>query len=184
MGIEVVLQQILDQAAQEEQQILRQSQAERDAILSQAEGQADELRSRRLAETRTLVEALRREMTSASEFAARRKLLIARRELTEDFHARLLNSLSTLPKAENEILLAVLVKAAQRALPKGTVHARPADLALLTAAGYTRGREQSGAGGFQVESPDATVLLDDRFETLLENHWKDVLNASRKLFEV
>lgn len=182
MSLETVLEEILAQGAREEQAILSQAEAERSRLVGEAEGQADELRSRKLAETLTRVEALRREILSASEFEVRRRLLIARRELMEDFHQRVLQTLGQLPKSENDAILEILLERGKETLPRGRVHARPADFPLLTKAGHERGQELRGAGGFQLESDDRSVLLDFRLETLLENAWKRILNMTQKLF--
>ena len=183
MGLEVVVQEIRAEGAKEERTLLAQAETERSRILEQARSEADELTKRRRNETRLKVEALRREIQSASEFEARRRGLIVRRELAEGFRQRVLKAIASLPKVENEALLSELVKQAKQTIPKGVVHARTSDLPLLTKAGYERGRELSGAGGFQVESTDGTVLVDHRYETLLENAWKEILNATQELFE-
>lgn len=184
MGLETVLEEILAQGATEERALLASAEAERQKVLDEAEGRADELRSRKLAESQARIEALRREILSASEFESRRKLLVARRELLEDFRTRVLQALSALPKAENESLLGALAKQARATLPKGVVHARAVDLPLLAKSGYQAGPAIACAGGLQVESPDGTIVLDLRYETLLERLWKDLLNAHRSLFEV
>jgi len=183
MGLEVVVNEILARASEEEQRVLREAESERQKLLDAAEGEADEIRARALRDTRSKLDALRREATSASEFEVRRRLLNVQRELTEDFRARILKALSDLSKAERERMLVPLMKRAQKDLPKGRAHARKEDLPLLTKAGYEKGHELTGAGGFQIESEDGTVLLDHRFETMLEGAWKDIQQETRKLFE-
>ncbi len=184
MGLDVVLNEILTRGADEAQKVVRNAEAERQRVLDAAEGEADEQRARTLQETRLQLDAMRREHQSASEFEVRRRLLTTQRELNEDFRRRVLEALRSLPKNDREKTLSKLVKLAQLDAPKGTVHANREDLAFLTSAsGYKRGQDLQIVGGFQVESEDGTVLLDYRFETLLENAWKDMLAESQKLFE-
>ena len=183
MGLEVVVNEILARGSSEEQDILQKAETERRALLDRAEGEADEIRAKALAETRAKLEAVRREQHSAAEFEVRRRLLTAQNELAGDFRRRVLEALRTLPEKEHEKVLAALVKQAQKDLPKGRVHARKDDLAALATGGYEKGEAIDAVGGFQVESPDGSVLLDYRFDTLLEGVWKEILAESRKLFE-
>lgn len=184
MGLEVVVNEILARGAEEEQKILQAAQDEARRLVEAAEGEADELRAQRLQEMRTQIEALRREARSSAEFEVRRRLLTTQRELAEDFRRRVLEALQNLPKADTERLLTALLKEAQHALPAGRLHAPKGVLAWASQASkYEPGRELAALGGFQVESPDGTVLLDYRYETLLENAWKSILSESRSLFE-
>jgi len=183
MGLEVVVNEILARASEEEQRILREAESERQKILDAAEGEADEVRARSLQDTRAKIEALQREQRSAAEFEVRRRLLQAQRELTEDLRKRVLAALADLSKTEREKIYSRLLKKAQKDLPKGRIHARKEDLPILTK-NYEKGRELDAVGGFQVESEDGTILLDYRFESLLDGAWKDILAETRKLIEV
>lgn len=183
MGLEVVLNQILARGAEEENGILGQAREEADRIVSDARARASDLLQRRKALTEQRADALRRELFSAAEFEARRHLLVVRRELSEDFRRRVLQALSKLPAARNQAMLAKLLERSKRDLPQGVVHARREDLAALASGAYQKGRELAMAGGFQLESRDGTILLDCRFETLLENQWRQILTEAQPLFE-
>jgi vacuolar-type H+-ATPase subunit E/Vma4 len=183
MGLEVVLNQIQSAGQKEESNILEQAHFEKDRILAEAQRRADAMRADATARTEARLEALRRELTSAAEFESRRRLLVARRELAEDFRRRVLESLSTLAANKNQALLTKLAQRAKKDLPAGTAHARKADLPTLTAAGFKAGRDLPGPGGFQVESADGLIVLDLRYETLLENVWKQILAEHQNLFE-
>lgn len=183
MGLEVVLNEILATGSEEEQKILRQANAERQRLVDAAEGEADEIRAKAFQDTRAKLDALRREQTSASEFEVRRRLLTTQRELAEDFRGRVLAALGALNEKDRHKILDALVKKAQKDLPKGHVHARKEDLAHLVKAGWDKGHAIDGVGGFQVESPDGTVLLDYRFETLLETAWPEIQRETNKLFQ-
>jgi V/A-type H+/Na+-transporting ATPase subunit E len=183
MGLEVVLNQIVAAGQKEESDILEQAQFERDRILADARAKADEIRQKGHAHATARLEALRRELLSAAEFEARRRSLVAKRELAEDFHKRVLASLGKLPTQRNAALLDRLSKKAQQEIPKGTMHGRKAEIAGLAKTNYKPGRDLEGAGGFQIESTDGSVILDMRYETLLENVWKQILTENQALFE-
>lgn len=184
MGLEVVVNEILARGSEEESRIVREAEAERARVLEGARQEAERIQRRKADETRVRLEALRREVRSASEFEVRRRLLTVQRELSEDFRARILRALADLSQAEREKILTPLVRRCLEELPQGRVSARADDLVFLAkASGYDKGREILGAGGLRVESPDATVVLDYRFETLLEQHWKDLLSRTRELLE-
>lgn len=183
MGLEVVLNQILARGAEEESGILGQARTQADLTVSEGRARASELLAHRKALTEQRVEALRRELLSAAEFAARRHLLVVRRELGEDFRRRVLQAVSKLSPERNKALLSKLVERAKGELPQGVVHARKEDLPTLVTGSHHKGRELPIAGGFQLESNDGTVLLDNRYETLLENQWRQILGEAQPLFE-
>ncbi|HEX9815434.1 MAG TPA: V-type ATP synthase subunit E family protein [Candidatus Thermoplasmatota archaeon] len=183
MGLEVVLNQILSAGQKEESNLLEQAQFERERILSEAQGRADELRRLGDVRTQARIEALKREILSAAEFEARRRNLVARRELSEDFRNRVLAALKSLPEAQNQKLLSALVKKAREELSTGAVRARKHDLPFLTKAGFQAGDELPGVGGFMVDSADGHIVLDFRYETLLDNAWKRILSEHQSLFE-
>jgi vacuolar-type H+-ATPase subunit E/Vma4 len=184
MGLEVVLNQIVSAGQKEESDILEQAQFERERVLQEARAKAAEVRSKGQRQTEARLEALRRELLSAAEFEARRRILVAKRELSEDFHKRVLAALGKLAPARNQAILTKLLTQAQQEVRQGTVHARKADLATVAKGGYKAGRELEGAGGFQVESQDGSIGLDMRYESLLENVWKQILGENQALFEV
>jgi vacuolar-type H+-ATPase subunit E/Vma4 len=183
MGLEVVLNQIQTAGQQEESNILEQAQFEKERILADAQKRIDELRQQGQTRTEARLDALRRELLSAAEFESRRRLLVARRELAEDFRKRVHDAVAALPAAKNTALLTKLGQKAAGELPKGTVNAKRNDLPALVKAGFKSGRETSGLGGFQVESADGSVLLDYTYETLLDNAWKQILSEHQTLFE-
>jgi vacuolar-type H+-ATPase subunit E/Vma4 len=184
MGLETVLNEILARSSEQEQAILRQAESERQRLLDAAEGEADEIRARILQETRSRVDALRREQQSAAEFEARRRLLAAQRGLAEDFRKRVLATLADLPAKDLDRVHTTLAKRAQAELPQGRIHARKEHLAaLVKATGYDKGDAIECAGGFRVESPDGSTILDYRFETLFEAVWPQILHETRTLFE-
>jgi V/A-type H+/Na+-transporting ATPase subunit E len=184
MGLEVVLNEILAEGQKEQSQILADAKAQAAKIAGEAETEAAGIKARIAKETSARIEALRNEILGASEFEARRNFLSTKRELLSDLRARVLEALSKLPAERNKAILTKLATAARKELPKGTVHARQADLEILAKDGYTKGKATTGAGGFVIESADGQILLDLRFETLLDDVWKQILIDSASLFEV
>lgn len=183
MGLEVVLKQIQTAGQKEESNILEQAQFERERILVDAKKRADEIRQASTTRTESRLEGLRRELLSAAEFESRRRLLVARRELSEDFRKRVHAAVAALSAPQNQGLLTKMAKKAAADLPNGTVHAKRNDQPILAKSGFKAGNETTGLGGFQVESPDGAVILDYRYETLLENAWKQILSENQTLFE-
>ena len=164
--------------------MLAEADREAKAILGEATKEAEAIAQRRAKETQVRIEALRREILGASEFEARRKLLAVKRELSEEFRRRVLARLAQLPEERNRKLLEKLASTAKKEIPKGKVHARKKDLDPLTATGYDAGDSVSGSGGFIVESASGDVLLDYRFDVLLDEAWKQILAENQELFEV
>lgn len=183
MGLEVVLNQIQTAGQKEESDILEQANFEKDRILADAQKRIEELRHQAQQRTDSRLEALRRELLSAAEFESRRRLLVARRELAEDFRKRVQDAIAALSGPKNHALVAKLAEKAAAELPKGTVHSKRNDQGVLTKAGFKAGPETTGLGGFQVESADQSIILDYRYETLLDNAWRQILSEHQSLFE-
>lgn len=183
MGLEVVLNQIQTAGQKEESDILEQANFEKERILADAQKRIDELKHQAQQRTESRLEALRRELLSAAEFESRRRILVARRELAEDFRKRVHDAVASLSAPKNHAILDKLAEKAAAELPKGTVHSKRNDQGVLTKAGFKAGRELNGLGGFQVESADHAVVLDYTYETLLDNVWKQILSEHQSLFE-
>jgi V/A-type H+-transporting ATPase subunit E len=184
MGLETVLDEIRQKGQQQEAQILQEAKAEAARITGQAEEEATKAAALRAQETEARAQAMEREIIGASEFEARRRNLSVQRELAGDLRDRILRALSDLPAAKNEEILTTLVQRARKDILKGTVHARKADLPILEKLGYTKGEARAMAGGFIVEDVGGDVLLDLRFEVLLDDAWKQILVQNQGLFEV
>lgn len=184
MGLDAVVDEILAQGKQEQEEILRKADQEADEIRQDAERKAKEAKQKRQREADQRKQALEREILGASEFEARRSYLSVQRELLTDFRARVLDGLSELPQDRNAAILKKLVAKAKEELPEGRVHARTQDLDFLTGQGFDKGDAIDCAGGFLLESPDGDVQLDYRFETLLDDEWKQILVKTHDLFEV
>lgn len=183
MGLEVVLNQIQTAGQKEESDVLEQAQFEKERILADAQKRIDEIRQQSQTRTEARLEALRRELLSAAEFESRRRILVARRELSEDFRKRVHDAISALSATQNTHLLTKLGQKAATELPKGTVHAKRNDQAALAKSGFKAGKETTGLGGFQIESADQSIILDYRYETILDNAWKQILSEHQDLFE-
>lgn len=184
MGLDAVVNEILGQGKQEEEDILKQADKEAEAILQDARRKAEEVQQKRRREAEQRKEALEREILGASEFEARRSYLSVKRELLQDFRQRVLDGLADLPKERNQAILEKLVAQAQGELDQGRIHSRKEDLEFLAKERYDKGDAIDCAGGFIVESPEGDVQLDYRFETLLDDAWKQVLVKTSDMFEV
>src|SRR5688572_7975673 len=101
MGLEVVLNQIQTAGQKEESDILEQAQFEKERILADAKKRIDENRRQSQTRTEARLEALRRELLSAAEFESRRRILVARRELSEDFRKRVHDAIAALSATQN-----------------------------------------------------------------------------------
>lgn len=184
MGLDAVVDEILAQGKQEQEETLRKADQEAEEIRQDARRTAEETKQKREREAKQRTEALEREILGASEFQARRNYLSVQRELLTDFRRRLVDALSQLPQDRNAAILKKLVAKAKEELPEGRVHARKQDLGFLADQGFEKGDVIECAGGFLLEGPTGDVRLDYRFETLVDDAWKNILVKTHDLFEV
>ena len=106
---------------------------------------------------------------------------MVRKEMLDELQERFRDAVSGMPEHEHRRLLEVILKSARGSMEKGTISVckrdRPAAQAILKGmAGYELGEDISCLGGAVVTAPDGEVSLDLRYETVLEDVWKEDLH--------
>lgn len=177
MALDVVLNEILDQGRHRANDLLREAEREAKALRDDVEKRVAVEREKTLGHAKKDAERIRVQELARAEFEAKKKVLDAQRALWDELHGKAVDALRTLPADRNHRILKGLAKKAKAILPDGVVYARDADRAFAAEAGYSWGGARDMVGGFQVESVDGSVLLDYRYESLLEDMWKDLMRT-------
>jgi V/A-type H+/Na+-transporting ATPase subunit E len=183
MGLEVVVNEIIQEGQKEAQRIEREGLEEAKAILEDARSKAEGILDERQQLADKEAERIRTQEAARTEFEAKRSVLTAKRALWERLKKETLQALSQLDEDTRRDYLDRLLENARKEIPRGTIHVRKEDTGLVKAAGFQVEGDLDGIGGLVVEDESGAVSLDLRFETLLQDLWPQVLKQeSKRLF--
>ena len=172
MGLEKVIQDILQRGDAKKQEIVSLGENERDVQIKAAEKKAREERVKGSARVEAALSQMEQQELSSAELEAKRVLLEAERKVMEELKEQVLDELSRYPADRRKKLYAKLVNNAKKELVRGFVYSNKADKPLLQLPpGMTYGGVVEGKGGLVFESEDKTVRLDYRFESILDDLW-------------
>jgi len=183
MALDAVITEILDEGRKRAQELLREAEREAQALRADVEKRVAQERERTLGQAKKEAERHRVQELARAEFESKKRVLDAQKALWDELHGKVVEALRALPQDRTQRVLRGLVKKAKAVLPQGVVFARAADQWLANESGYKWGGAREMVGGFVVESPNGEVVLDYRFETQLEDMWKDLMREeSQALF--
>ena len=177
MGLEKLVEDILQKGDDRSREIIRQGEAERDEQVRAADEQLRQAREKAEKRADAQIAQMEQHELSSAELESRKTLLAAQREVLEDLKERTLAELANYPADRRQKLYDRLFAKAKAILGECIVHSNGADGPLLKPpAGVAIGSEIDCAGGLVFESKDGSVRLDYRFETLLEEVWNKKMN--------
>ncbi len=177
MGLEKLIEDILQKGAERAQEIVRQGERERDELVQSADADMKANHEKSLEKVEAQIAQLERHELSSAELESRKILLSAQREVLEDLRERALSELALYPQDKKQMLYARLFSTAERTLGDCYVYSNKADNAWLKPPpGIVSGGTVDCLGGLVFESKDRTVRLDYRFETMLEEIWGKMMN--------
>jgi V/A-type H+-transporting ATPase subunit E len=170
MGLEEVLQAILDRGKAEADAIVEAAKKERETLLAEAEEEGRRLRAER--EDAAREDAKRREVQelARAELESKKIVLGAQREVLEEVRKVSLTRLRDLP--ENEDVLRRLLQKYAADWEAGKVYCAASDQEVVRAVVGTRfAGTVDCVGGLVIENEDASTKLDLRYETILDEIW-------------
>lgn len=182
MGLDQVVNEVRDGAEKRAQEILDAATAEADAILTNARNEVQAYQKDRAAQAERDSEQLQRQHVSNAKFEARKLVLETERELRTTLRNTIVAGLGELAAGARKKHLSALLDRATEVIPEGKVWGAKQDAGVLKASNYEHAGDLDIAGGLVVESKDGSVRLDLSYETLLDDVWRDVLNAESGLF--
>ncbi len=172
MGLESVIEEILARGQAESEEIRRGAQAERERVLQEARAEGAKLFARREQEARLAAERTRIQDLARAELESKKIVLNAQKEVLDQVHAKVLEGLASAQDAAP--LLRRLLDANASEWRSGKVYSNAKDAAAVRAVVTSNfGGTIDCVGGFVVESLDGTRKTDLRFETLLQDIWRD-----------
>lgn len=175
MGLDTIVNDILEKARAESETILSEAKAKAERIIAEAEEKSSKYREEQEDAVRREVERLRQQEISAAKLEVKRAILNARKDLLDEVYRRAVERLQNLPvDKQSRMLEAILEK---HASPGDRIYSNERDKLLITS---ISNHEYAGTidciGGVVIESSDGNTRLDYTYDTLL----RDVNEASLK----
>jgi V/A-type H+-transporting ATPase subunit E len=172
MGLEKVIEDILQRGDMKKREIVSLGEKERDDQIRVAEMKAQEERAKASERLEAVLSQMEQQELSSAELEAKRMLLEAERKVMEELREQVLDELSRYPADRRKKIYAKLVDNAKKELVRGFVYSTKADKPLLQLpSGISFGGVIEGRGGLVFENEDKTVRLDYRFESILDDLW-------------
>jgi V/A-type H+-transporting ATPase subunit E len=172
MGLEKLVEDILQKGEEQAREVIRQGETERDEQVQLADGEIKASREKALKRSEAQIAQLEQHELSSAELESRKILLAAQREVLEDLKQSALAELASYPPEKKQALYGRLFAKAKEVLGDCYVYSNEADRASLRLPpGVTSGGTVNCVGGLVFESRDRSVRLDYKFETMLEEVW-------------
>lgn len=182
MGLEQVIDEVRTNADARAQAIVSEARAEAEQTVADAKAKVAEYEAKKLAQAEKDAVQLKAQAISHAEFEARKGRLEAESELRSTLRAQMLDAFAGLNKTTRNKHIKKLLKTAKEAIPEGRIWGNQTDEATLKKSDYEFSGSVDIVGGIIVESKDGRVRLDLSYETLLDDQWRNVLQAEAGLF--
>ncbi|MCL7414075.1 MAG: V-type ATP synthase subunit E [ANME-2 cluster archaeon] len=168
MGLEDVVNDILEQARSKAAAIHAQAEEEAATLINKAQSRADEIMQTHQAEVDAYIERMRKQEISSSHLEMKRAALNAKKEILDSVYQSAKDAVSSMPSEKNvELLKAILDKHGS----SGTrVYSNEKDARLvreMTDLTYIGGIDC--IGGLVLENDDGTVRMDYTYDRILDD---------------
>ena len=121
------------------------------------------------------------QLIAAAKQANQKRTLVARREELDLTWDSVKNEVSSADLDGREDILQGVVERVESHTEEMIMRPVEIDRKYLSTSNFEMGKDISGLGGFVLESKDGSVVLDYRFDSLLEVAWKSSMASVNKV---
>lgn len=168
MGLEDVVNDILEQARSKAAAIHAQAEEEAATLISKAQSRADEIMQTHQAEVDAYIDRMRKQEISSSHLEMKRAALNAKKEILDSVYQSAKDAVSSMPSEKNvELLKAILDN---HGTSSTRVYSNEKDARLvreMTDQTYMGGIDC--IGGLIIENDDGTVRMDYTYDRILQD---------------
>ncbi len=180
MSLEALSKEISMQAEAEAKSIIDNAKAEAERIQNDAMSQAANAAADVVARASKDSKQISIEVVAAARQANQKRALVARREELDLTWESVKQRVSSPDLEGRNKILQGLVKGASASNSDMIMRPVSIDRKSLSSSDFSMGDDIDGLGGFVLESKDGSVVLDYRFDSLLEDAWKANLGPVNK----
>jgi len=166
MGLEAVKDEIIANARKQEDVLIAEAKKEAESIMKESQNRIAEFKEKAEAETKKLIETMKRQETASAELESKKLILEAKKEAIEGVFEEARKRVGKLSSKKMEEYMNRLLEKAKNDIEVAKVYCSKNDARLVE--GFKA--EPSGIiGGLIAENADETVRVDYSFETMLQN---------------
>ena len=168
MGLEDVVNDILEQARSKAAAINAEAENEAAALISEAQSKADEIMQTRQAEVDAHIERMHKQEISSAHLEMKRAALNAKKDILDSVNQSAKDAISSMPAEQNADLLKTILdkhgSSGTRVYSNGRDAKFVQEMTDLTYMG-----EIDCIGGLVIENDDGTVRMDYTYDRILED---------------
>ncbi|MBI2650135.1 hypothetical protein HYX04_02360 [Candidatus Woesearchaeota archaeon] len=180
MGLEAVKDEILGNAKEQSNSIIAEARKEANRISREAEKKAEEMKEKSEAETKVMLDTIKRQELANAELESKKMLLEAKKELIDNVFLEASKKLEALDEKKREVYIKKLLEKAKNDIEAAHVYCNKKDAKFLK---DFKVESANIIGGLMAENKEKTIRVDYSFETLLQSIKENELqNISKILF--
>ena len=180
MGLETVKEEILSNAKEQSNSIIAEARKEASRITREAEKKMEQMNEKNDAETKKILEMIKRQELANAELENKKMLLEAKKQAIEGVFSEAMKKLETLEDKTREVYIKKLLEKARNDIEIAHVYCNKKDSKFLK--GFNA-EPISIIGGLMAENKEKQLRVDYSFETLLQSIKENELqNISKILF--
>lgn len=181
MGLEAVKEEILGNAKKQANSLVANARKESDRLMKEAEKKAEEMREKNEAETKIIIDRLKRQELASAGLEKKKMVLECKKQIIESVFAEAKKMLEGLDDKKRESFIKKLLESVQNDIEPMHFYCNKRDIKFL------KGLDAKAAdiiGGLIAENKDKTIIVDYSFEAMLESIKENQLQEiSKILFE-
>src|SRR3989338_8355155 len=181
MGLEAVKGEILANARKREEALLAEAEKEAGNIIKEAQNRIAEFKEKAEAETKKLIETMKRQETASAELESKKLSLEAKKESVEKVFEEARKIIDALSDRKREEHMSKLLDKAKNDIEVTKVYCNKKEAKLVKG---LKAEPAGIIGGLIAENADGTVRVDYSFDTILQDIKENELQKiSKILFE-
>ena len=180
MGLETVKEEILNIAKEQSSSITAEARKEASRITREAERKMEEMKEKSEAETKKILDMIKRQELANAELENKKMLLEAKKQIIENVFSEAIKKIEALDDKKRETYMKKLLEKAKNDIEIANVYCNKKDSKFLK---EFKAEPANITGGLMAENKEKTVRVDYSFETLLQSIKENQLqNISKALF--
>ena len=166
MGLEAVKNEIIANAKRQEEALLAEAKKEAERIMKEAKIEVAAFREKTEAETKKLIETMKRQETASAELESKKMILEAKKDTIESVFEEARKRVEKLSDRKREEHMSKLLDKAKNDIEVAKVYCNKKDAKLVK--GF-KAESADIMGGLIAENKDGTIRVDYSFDALLQN---------------
>ncbi|HLG23452.1 MAG TPA: V-type ATP synthase subunit E family protein [Candidatus Nanoarchaeia archaeon] len=181
MGLEIVKQEIMNEAKEQSASIVRDAKLEASSLIKEATRKVMDIKEKSDEAAHKMMEMIKKQELASAELEKKKLILEAKKAVIDEVFAQVTKALENLDLKKRESLLKKLQSKVEQELGGATIYCNKKDAKILKGA---KPYESEILGGIIAENQSSTIRVDYSFETMLETiRESEMQNINRVLFE-